>query len=80
MVAVVIDTARLTPCGWCRRCSLHDDPGGCLEVSAHERELIASGVTPREILTVSWVGAPEGFEEAVARFERDVQQEWWATG
>jgi hypothetical protein len=26
------------PCGYCRRCLLHDDPGGCLEVARWERE------------------------------------------
>jgi hypothetical protein len=26
------------PCGYCRRCLLHDDPGGCLVVEAWERE------------------------------------------
>lgn len=25
------------PCGYCRRCAIHDDPGGCLEVAAWER-------------------------------------------
>lgn len=24
------------PCGYCRRCLIHDDPGGCLEVSRWE--------------------------------------------
>ena len=28
----------LEPCGWCRRCAIHDDPGGCLEVERWERE------------------------------------------
>jgi hypothetical protein len=22
----------LTPCGYCRRCAIHDDPGGCITV------------------------------------------------
>lgn len=26
------------PCGYCRRCAIHDDPGGCLEVERWERE------------------------------------------
>lgn len=26
------------PCGYCRRCAVHDDPGGCLEVEAWARE------------------------------------------
>lgn len=26
------------PCGYCRRCALHDDPGGCLEVERWARE------------------------------------------
>jgi hypothetical protein len=26
------------PCGYCRRCLLHDDPAGCLEVERWERE------------------------------------------
>lgn len=73
-----IDTERLNPCGYCRRCAIHDDPGGCLEVSCYERELIASGVTPREILTVSWAGAPEGLESAIVQFEWEVTQAWWA--
>lgn len=25
------------PCGYCRRCALHDDPAGCLTVEAWER-------------------------------------------
>lgn len=24
------------PCGYCRRCAVHDDPGGCLTVQAWE--------------------------------------------
>lgn len=32
------------PCGWCRRCAIHDDPGGCLEVSAWERETMHATV------------------------------------
>jgi hypothetical protein len=28
------------PCGYCRRCAIHDDPGGCLEVAAWEREAL----------------------------------------
>lgn len=26
------------PCGYCRRCAIHDDPAGCLEVEKWERE------------------------------------------
>ena len=26
------------PCGYCRRCAVHDDPGGCLTVEAWARE------------------------------------------
>ena len=26
------------PCGYCRRCAIHDDPGGCLTVEAYVRE------------------------------------------
>lgn len=40
-----IDTEKLAPCGYCRRCAIHDDPCGCLEVEAYERELLAQGVT-----------------------------------
>lgn len=28
------------PCGYCRRCAIHDDPGGCLEVERWERETL----------------------------------------
>jgi hypothetical protein len=28
----------LAPCGYCRRCAIHDDPAGCLTVEAYERE------------------------------------------
>lgn len=49
----VIDQARFAPCGYCRRCAIHDDPGGCLVVEDYERELLASGITPREILVAS---------------------------
>ena len=47
-------------CGYCRRCAIHDDPGGCLTVEQWEREhpeeareariqaLIAWGCTPYE--------------------------------
>jgi len=76
---IEIDPAKLTPCGYCRRCAIHDDPGGCLEVFAHEQELLASGVTPREILTVSWVGPAHLFEDAVRHFEWEAKQ-WWYTG
>jgi hypothetical protein len=31
-----------SPCGYCRRCSLHDDPGGCLEVERWEREQVGA--------------------------------------
>lgn len=72
---VQIDKKRLTPCGYCRRCSLHDDPGGCIEVYHYEIELLASGVTPREILMVSLLDSegclPETFEEIVSTFEAD---------
>jgi len=30
------------PCGYCRRCAIHDDPGGCLEVAAWERETLSN--------------------------------------
>lgn len=30
------------PCGSCRRCAIHDDPGGCLEVERWEREALDS--------------------------------------
>lgn len=26
------------PCGYCRRCAIHDDPGGCLTVEQWERD------------------------------------------
>lgn len=26
------------PCGYCRRCAVHNDPAGCLTVEAWERE------------------------------------------
>jgi hypothetical protein len=29
------------PCGWCRRCALHDDPGACLTVEEYERDFAA---------------------------------------
>jgi hypothetical protein len=38
----------LTPCGHCRRCAIHDDPAGCLEVEAFERGLEAIGAFLRE--------------------------------
>lgn len=28
----------LAPCGYCRRCAIHDDPGGCLTVEAYTWE------------------------------------------
>lgn len=31
-------TDPLAPCGYCRRCAIHDDPGGCLEVERYVRE------------------------------------------
>lgn len=31
-----------SPCGYCRRCSLHDDPSGCLEVEKWEQEVLAT--------------------------------------
>jgi hypothetical protein len=75
---VTIDPARLSPCGYCRRCIPEkNDPGGCLEVYAHERELLSAGFTPREILTVSWVGAPEAMEGAVEQWEWEVEQGWY---
>lgn len=44
----------LTPCGWCRRCAIHDDPGGCLTVEAYIRDngekLRVDGVTTYAIL------------------------------
>ena len=30
---------RLAPCGYCRRCAIHDDPGGCLTSEAEERAI-----------------------------------------
>ena len=44
-----IDAERLAPCGCCRRCAIHDDPGGCLTVEAYARELAAQGVTEEEM-------------------------------
>lgn len=34
---MVLDT-NLQPCGFCRRCAIHDDPGGCLTVSEYVRQ------------------------------------------
>ena len=28
----------LAPCGYCRRCAIHDDPGGCLTVERYVRQ------------------------------------------
>lgn len=28
----------LAPCGYCRRCAIHDDPGGCLTVEHYVRK------------------------------------------
>lgn len=28
----------LAPCGYCRRCAIHDDPGGCLTVDRYVRQ------------------------------------------
>ncbi len=36
VVADLLDAP--APCGYCRRCVIHDDPGGCLTVEAWERE------------------------------------------
>ncbi len=51
-----IDTSRLAPCGYCRRCAIHDDPGGCLEVEAYEREMF-----------VRWGFTVQDLTEAVRR-------------
>lgn len=37
-VAAGIVPSIFHPCGWCRRCALHDDPGGCLTVEEYERD------------------------------------------
>jgi len=39
----------LAPCGYCRRCAIHDDPGGCLEVERADRFVLVSAKTGREI-------------------------------
>lgn len=33
-------TDPLAPCGYCRRCAIHDDPGGCLTVEHYVRDTI----------------------------------------
>ena len=37
-------TDPLAPCGTCRRCAIHDDPGGCLEVDRYVRRLNGEAV------------------------------------
>lgn len=69
-----IDLEKLTPCGWCRRCAIHDDPGGCLVVYQHEMALIADGWTPREILGHSWAGGLPVPEHVIETFEREVRE------
>lgn len=39
---VTIDLDPPDPCGYCRRCAIHDDPGGCLEV--YDWELRTMGI------------------------------------
>jgi len=41
MTATFCDTAR-TPCGYCRRCAIHDDPCGCTTVEAWDRRVEAA--------------------------------------
>jgi hypothetical protein len=80
MDKIKIDTEKFTPCGYCRRCSLHDDPGGCLEVYAYERELIAAGLTPREILMAGQDASgclPVDFERQVEIFEHYVAEGYY---
>jgi hypothetical protein len=52
-----IDRERLSPSEncYCRRCLLHDDPGGCLEVQAYERELHAQGMTAEQFIAATGV-------------------------
>lgn len=73
-----IDQSKLSPCGYCRRCSLHDDPGGCLEVEAYERELVAAGLTAREILSAGWGGEDKIEEWAIRSFQaaHGISDEW----
>lgn len=45
-------TDPLAPCGHCRRCAIHDDPGGCLTVEHYVRKLegerVAAMLAPLE--------------------------------
>lgn len=56
------------PCGYCRRCAIHDDPGGCTTVSAWE------ATHPAEA-AAGWRAAGAS-EEDVARWAADLA-EWW---
>ena len=73
-----IDQSKLAPCGYCRRCAIHDDPGGCLEVEAYERELVAAGLTAVEILGPGWGGADKIDEWALRSFNQIHGLEVWA--
>lgn len=35
---------RFNPCGYCRRCAIHDDPAGCLEVEAFEARALRARI------------------------------------
>lgn len=52
------DPKRLQPCGYCRRCAVHDDPGGCLEVEKYQRWLDqkAEGEAVAELLGALPIG------------------------
>lgn len=56
MTQTQLDPSKLVPCGYCRRCEIHDDPGGCLTVSQYVRE---HTLVPTERFT--WLPAEDLF-------------------
>lgn len=52
------------PCGYCRRCAIHDDPGGCLTVAEWERQHPVLAI--QGWLASGWAAAyPTAFVSAV---------------
>jgi hypothetical protein len=54
MKAITIISEPPAPCGYCRRCAIHDDPGGCLEVEAWARENPATSAIWEVIAQQAW--------------------------
>ena len=59
------------PCGYCRRCAIHDDPGGCTTVQEWERE--HPEVTIVVIQRCEWM-SPAAKDEAIRELENIIDE------